>query len=803
MKSLIKLIKYILYFFSTLFVLGLVAVVAIYLYLAPGIPSIETLKDVQLQVPLQVYSQDQRLIAEFGEKHRKPLQYNQIPAQVIQAFLAAEDDRFFEHPGVDYQGLLRAAFQLVMTGQRRQGGSTITMQVARNFFLSSKKTYSRKLNEIILALKIESLLSKQEILELYLNKIYLGHRSYGVGAASYVYYGKPIEKLNLAQVAMIAGLPKAPSRFNPITDPERAVIRRNYVLGRMLELSMISQNEHDEAKGAPVSANLHHALSEVDAPYVAEMARAEAVSRFGDDAYTHGYMIYTTVDSHLQNAANKALQDALQSYDKRHGFKGIEAHLEGSADEWREKLMGKEKFAQLKNAVVAQVYEKSAELMVDDGQTLTLDWSGLSWARQYRDQDHLGPAPKTADEILKPGDLIRIYPEQKEDGSTAWRLAQTPEVSGALVSVASDTGAVLALVGGYDFSLSKFNRAVQAKRQPGSGFKPFIYSAALENGFTAATLINDAPVVFDDPSMESAWRPENYSGQFFGPTRLRYALTQSRNLVSIRILRKLGIKYTLDYISRFGFNPEDLPHDLSLSLGSGAITPMQMAEGYVVLSNGGYHIKPYFIQKITDNQSQSVFEASPLIVCTDTEPNSSKFSQENEPELTNKCAEQVITPQNHYLMNSMMRDVVQFGTATKAKALGRKDIAGKTGTTNDQRDAWFNGFNRRIVTITWVGFDDFKALGRGEVGGRTAIPAWIDFMRVALENQPEELPAMPPGMVTVRIDADTGKPVGANSKNAIFEIFKEEDAPTGPNDTGSDTSQARTVEPLGTVEDPF
>jgi penicillin-binding protein 1A len=790
-------------------ILGTGSLIGAYFYLAPKLPSIETLKDVRLQVPLRIYTRDHKLIAEFGEKRREPLKYADIPTTMVQAFLAAEDDRFFVHPGVDYQGLLRAAFKLLVTGERRQGGSTITMQVARNFFLSSKKTYARKLNEIFLSLKIERLLTKQEILELYLNKIYLGQRAYGVGAASMIYYGKPVEKLELYEIAMIAGLPKAPSRYNPISDPERALIRRDYVLGRLHKLGQISQDEYIQAINTPDTAELHLATTEVEAPYVAEMARKEATDRFGSGAYNDGYKIFTTIDSSKQEAANDALRRALHAYDKRHGYRGVSQHFKKEEDATFENVIAFLKkqpdFPDLTNALVLETREKDADLLLEDGSTLTLDWPGITWARTYRGQDHRGPELKTASEVIKSGDLVKILLDKDKEGNEYWRLAQVPDVSGAFVALSPDNGAILALVGGYDFSISKFNRVIQAKRQPGSGFKAFIYSAALEKGFTTASLINDAPVVFDDDKLESAWRPENYSGRFYGPTRLRYALTHSRNLVSIRLLRKIGIRDTLDYIARFGFNKDELPRDLSLSLGSGAISPLAMAEGYAVLANGGYHVKPYIIDRIEDDKDFVYYQAEPTQVCEDLSPERPQESlmQDDEPKI--QCAERVITKQNHYLMNSMMRDVIQYGTAKSAKVLGRKDLAGKTGTTNDQRDAWFNGFSRRLVAVTWIGFDDFKPLGRGEVGGRAALPAWIDFMREALKNQPEELPELPPGMVTMRVDVDTGKPVGSGSQNAIFEVFREDHAPklTFKGSSGLNLTTGQDAATLEPEEDPF
>ena len=808
MKSFYYLTKYLFFLFLGLIIIGASTLIGTFIYLEPDLPSIETLKDVRLQVPLRIYSADAKLIAEYGEKRREPLQYHEIPEQAIQAFLAAEDDRFFEHPGVDYQGILRAAVQLLLTGERRQGGSTITMQVARNFFLSSKKTYTRKLNEIFLALKIERFLTKQEILELYLNKIYLGHRAYGVGAASMVYYGRPAQKLELPEIAMIAGLPKAPSKFNPITNPTRALIRRDYVLGRMLELNFITKEQYDRAITTPDTASLHQATSEIEAPYVAEMVRAETVNRFGSDAYTNGFKIYTTLDSRLQEAATQALRKALYSYDIRHGYRGPINHSEinesTNPQELQKKIADLPRVADLENAIVTKVSDKTAEAVLGNGESIQLSWEGLAWARPYLDQDKLGPNPKSASDILKPGDLIHLYHETPENGEPYWRLAQIPAVSGAFVAVSPDTGAILALVGGYDYFLSKFNRVTQAKRQPGSGFKAFIYSAALENGFNPASLINDAPIVYEEAGMESAWRPENYSGRFYGPTRLRTALTYSRNLVSIRLLRAMGIKPAIDYITRFGFKEDELPHALSLALGSGEVTPLQMAEGYSVLANGGYHISPYFIGRIENDKDIIIQQTQNEPLCTDEEPQISEVSGTDDIPPP-PCAPRVITEQNYYLMNSMMRDVIQQGTGKLARELGRKDLAGKTGTTNDQRDAWFNGFSRHLVAIAWIGFDDYSPLGRGEVGGRAALPAWIDFMRVALEGVAEEIPELPANMVTVRINADTGEPVGAGEKNSIFEVFRESDLAGLRTTSKGYNSRPGSMRPTSAdpVEDPF
>ncbi len=794
MKLFIKAAKLLAWLGALGLLAGGVTLAALYFYLEPQLPSTENLRNVRFQVPLRVYSADGRLIAEFGEKRRIPLGYDEIPETVIQAFLAAEDDRFFEHPGVDYQGLLRAAVQLALTGERRQGGSTITMQVARNFYLSSEKTFTRKLNEILLALRIEQDLTKEEILELYLNKIYMGQRAYGIGSAAQVYYGKPVGELGLAQVAMIAGLPKAPSRFNPIADPERAVERRDYVLGRMLKLGFISDEMARSAMLQPVTAELHTAQIEAEAPYVAEMVRAEMVERHGADAYTEGFSVYTTIDTRHQLAANTSVRQGLEAYDRRHGYRGPEHRvtLEGEPtdEELESHMAGTAPVAGLRPGLVVRVGDEGAEVYLGRGERVTLKPEAVAWARPYIDENHRGAAPKSLGDVLTAGDLVRVRRGEGEKGSIEWQLAQVPDVAGALVSLDPADGRILALVGGYDFFESKFNRVTQARRQPGSGFKAFIYSAALEAGYTPASVINDAPVVFDDPSLESAWRPENYSGKFFGPTRLRYALTKSRNLVSIRLLREMGVEHAVEHAARFGFDPADLPRNLSLALGSGAVTPLQMASAYAVLANGGYRVAPYFIDRVEDSEGSVIYAAGPARVCEAcVQESAAPETAPGEPGAPSPpIAPRVISPQNHYLMNSMMRDVITRGTARQARSLGRGDLAGKTGTTNEQRDAWFNGFNHAVVAVAWVGFDSSRPLGRGEVGGKAALPIWISYMEEALQGVEEKPLRMPPGMVTVRIDPNTGKRASAGQADAIFEVFRAEHAPGEVAESGGGTA---------------
>ncbi len=763
-------------------------------YVLPKLPEIETLRDVQFQTPLRVYSQNHSLIAEFGEKRRIPVTIDQVPEQMIQAILAAEDDRFYEHPGVDWQGIVRAVISLIKTGEKKQGGSTITMQVAKNFFLSREKTYIRKLNEIFLALKIEKELSKNEILELYLNKIFLGQRAYGIATAAHIYYGRTLQELSLPQFAMLAGLPKAPSSTNPVTNPDAAKNRRQYVLDRMLHVGFINKEQHKLAVDAKISSSLHATKIELEASYIAEMVRADLTEKYGQDAYINGLNVYTTILDKNQHAANLAVKKALLEYDERHGYRGREANydLNTHKDEasWGKLLNSFSVIADLYPALVVGVFDKSISVYLSSIGVVEIEWPGISWARKYLSENRRAAAPKTAAEIVSTGDIIRI----SEDSEGQWRLSQIPEVEGGLVSLDPDNGSTLALVGGFDFFRSKFNRVLQAKRQPGSGFKPFIYSSALAAGETAASIINDAPVVFDDPGIAAEWRPENYGHDYKGPMRLRKALTQSRNLVSIRLLNKVGVPFALEHVARFGFDTNQLPKNLSLALGSGEITPWEQARAYSVFANGGYKVEPYYIERIEDANGNILFQADPKIVCHDCNTidktqhiNNETLSNTND--LTTgdmeirhpepRFAERVVEERNIWIMNTITRDVVQFGTGRRALSLGRKDLSGKTGTTNDQRDAWFCGFNGDVVTIAWVGFDKFLPLGSRETGARAALPMWIEYMKTALEGLPENILPRPEGLVNVRINPSTGKPARSDNPDAIFEVFRAENAPEG------------------------
>ncbi|MGI9228780.1 MAG: penicillin-binding protein 1A [Gammaproteobacteria bacterium] len=789
---------------------GLAAVLAVTLYIVPGLPDIDSLRDVRMQVPLRIYSRGNRsLIAEYGQKRRIPVPIETAPRQLIDAFIATEDERYFDHPGVDIRGLTRAAVSLLEAGGTiREGGSTITMQVARNFFLTRERSYIRKLNEIYLAIKIEAALSKEEILELYINKIYLGQRAYGVGAAARVYYGANINELTLAQYAMIAGLPKAPSANNPVSNPEGARERRDHVLRRMLKTGKITAAEFDPAVVAPLTASLHSAGTELEAPYAAEMVRKYMVEQYGDEAYTAGYIVTTTIVEKNQHAANRALQKALLEYDKRHGYRGHERRYNLSPtageEEWKQLLQPYSPIGPLYPALVTHVGEQTVSAYLAGIGSIDIEWSGLKWARRYITENVLGPAPKTAADILRPGAVIRIT----ENKGGNWLLSQIPDAEGALVSLEPDSGAALAVVGGFDFYRSKFNRVAQATRQPGSGFKPFIYSAAIANGFSAASIINDAPVVFDDPSIGEQWRPQNYSRRTFGPTSLREALRKSRNLVSIRLLERIGVKRALDHIGKFGFDTDKMPHNLSLALGTGVITPWQLAGAYSVLANGGYRITPYFIEKIVTHEGDTIYQANPERVCRDCEikvavpevvpkvvpetmvtlaaPDAVAavtgtdivplLPDETETgDIAPRYAERAVDEENIWIMHSLLRDVIKRGTGVRAyRELGREDLAGKTGTTNDQRDAWFAGFNTKVVAIAWVGFDRFQALGNNEVGGKAALPMWIEYMRVALKGIPHSVMERPAGLVNIRIDPKAGCKTHSTDPGTVFEVFKPE-----------------------------
>lgn len=734
----------------TMVMLGLLLVTVAILYLDTGLPNVSEIKNIPLHQPLRILSADDKLIAEFGNQRRNPITYEEIPQHFIQAIISTEDKHFFEHHGVDIMGLGRAVLSLIKTGKKSQGGSTITMQLARNYFLTPERTYIRKIKEILLAIKLERMLSKEEILTLYSNKIYLGHRAYGIAAASQVYYGKKVNELNLAQIAMLAGLPKAPSSINPLANAHAAKKRRNYVLRRMWEEGFIEEAAYKKAVKMPLTAKYHGTQVEVEAPYFAEMVRQAVVEQFGEHAYQQGLVITTTLLSTAQLSAKNSLEEQLLSYDRRHGYRGPVGHFSvADISEALIKLNDLPRPHPLVPALVLKANASEAEVLLAKGTKTKIHLGDVRWARAYINEDSQGKTPSSVESVIPVGSLIYLRPKDK-----GFELAQIPDINGAFVALSPQTGGIQALVGGYDYSLSKYNRVTQAKRQPGSNFKPFVYSAALEDGMTAATLINDAPVVYEDRNLDTVWRPENFSGQFYGPTRLRTALIQSRNLVSIRILKRLGLQKVISHAKRFGFEDDALPRNLSLALGSGVVSPLQLASAYAVFANGGYKKTPFYIQKIVDSQDNLLFNYI-------------------EPEQ----AERVIDEGVAFVMNSMLRDVIQQGTATRARVLKREDLAGKTGTTNDQTDAWFTGYHPEMVASVWIGFDSPRPLGHFEVGGRAALPAWIDFMKPLLPNLSVIKAEPPAGIMSVRIDPKTGLLASFDNPDAIYEYFQVENVP--------------------------
>ena len=829
---------------------------ATYYYLAPTLPEVAQLRDVRLQVPLRIYTRDGRLLAQIGEQRRIPVRFEEVPKQVVNAFLAAEDDRFFSHGGIDSWGLVRALIVTAVTHEARQGGSTITMQLARNMFLTPEKELRRKLREIFLAFRIESEFSKQEILTLYLNKIFLGERAYGVAAAAEVYYGKDLQELSIAEIATIAALPKAPSTLNPIANPERARQRRAYVLRRMLEKRYITSAEHDAATAAPIETTEHGARVEVEAPYVDEMVRAELADKYGEELYSAGYEVRTTIDSRLQRAADWSLRAALLEYDRRHGWRGASGHAARPPADGREAAQMLEHFVPvggLLPAVIESVAARSAAALGKDGRRYLLPWeTGLAWARRADRNGVPGAPPRQPADVVTPGDVVYLLPA----GGGAALLAQVPLVQGAFVSLDPQDGAITALAGGFDFYASKFNRVVQAKRQPGSSFKPFIYSGALERGFTPATVILDAPVVIEGAGLEEMWRPENDARTFYGPTRLRDALARSRNLVSIRILRALGVDYALGYASRFGFDADELPHNLTLALGTAQLTPLEMASGFAVFANSGFRVRPYLVERVTDAGGATLSRADPVVACLECAvpidpplpppPESAAPGADaapagtpspspaavpaplalerptphpvgaNAPGVTRLAdlgdgatvpgakhlAPRVISAANAYLMTDLMRDVIRRGTARRALALKRDDIAGKTGTTNDRRDTWFSGFNADIVATAWVGFDQERSLGAGEEGGHTALPMWVYFMGEALAGRPEHRLPQPEGIVSARISPATGELVRGSDPDAIFELFLAGKLP-GAGGVAGDGAGLSSAKPGDKAEEPI
>jgi penicillin-binding protein 1A len=837
--------------------LAFLGLIAIYISLKDDLPSVESLREVKWQTPMQIYSSDGKLISQFGEKKRIPLTLDQMPQQLINAILATEDDRFYYHFGVDPVGMGRAILGQLM-GKNRGGASTITMQVARNFFLTREQTYLRKIKEIFISFHIEHLLTKDEILTLYMNKIALGHRAYGFGAAAQVYYGKDVNELTLAQIAVLAGLPKAPSTLNPISRPDRAKARRTVVLQRMLVSNYITTEEFEQANKAPITARRHGTEIELNAPYIAEMAHQQVLEKFTkDEAYSNGFKVYTTISSKWQAAAQQAVTENLKDYDQRHGYRGPLKSLRPTVEinttakdnqaavsvkqtpltqnEILLALQSIENYQNLIPAVVTQVNEKQVSIAVRTEKNTLLSgvipWHGMAWAREYITDQKQGTPPQNAQQILHYGDVVYVEKipnepngfsakQNKSTQTVLYKLSQLPAASSALVAISPDNGAIEALVGGFSFKQSQYNRAIQAKRQVGSNIKPFIYSAALDNGFTLATLVNDAPINQWDKSSGVVWRPKNSPPTYVGPIRVRLALARSKNVIAVRLLRKVGLDKVIDYLSLFGFSPDDLPRNESLALGSASLTPLEVATGFATFANGGFLVKPYLIDHIEDAFGNIIYQANPTIACDDcvnkkndqqlistpTELNSDLTAQTDnshtetissaQPTTSPPLAERVISKQNAFLITEALNSAIWGadwstkpgwqGTGWRARALKRRDIAGKTGTTNEAKDAWFSGFSRRIVATSWIGFDNpernlgqttfNKNLGRDQItgkefGAKSAQPAWIRFMKVVLNDLPYEPFQQPEGIISVRIDKATGKLTKKTDNSSLFEYF--------------------------------
>ena len=734
---------------------------AAYLYLAPLLPEAETYRSVRLETPLRIYTSDGRLIDEIGNR-RNPVQFNDIPDVLIDALIATEDVRFYSHPGVDIQSLIRGFYGFII-GRRLGGGSTITMQLANNLSFDNDNVYLRKLKEIPFALQIQRELTKEEILTLYLNTIYFGAGADGIGAAAFVYYGKPVEELTLAESAMMVSLLPCPSTCNPFSNPARALDRRRTRLANMLKEGMISNDEFNEANDAPITANRRNRNIEVSAPYVAEMVRKTIYDQFGEATYSMGFEVITSIDGNLQLAANEAVTNGLETYyDKRHGYRGVDTNYpptqENAIPNWSEQLTSIPTYGNQEPAIVVSVQERTFEALTKGGEIVTIPWEGMSWAYAFIDRNNMWPPPDAASDLVKIGDLVRIKLDEEGD----WELGQVPEVQGALVSMSPKNGAILALVGGYDFRRSQVNR-VTTPRPPGSNFKPFLYGAALENGYSAASVINDAPIT------RGSYRPNNYENNFLGPITLRYALKESRNVPAVRLYDLIGSAKVLEFASKFGFQTQNFPtNDLTVALGSQDVQPLELVTGYSSIANGGFKVNPWFIEKVTSELDGVLYQSDPLVVCENC----------NATDSTTKIAPRIMDPRIAYILNSMLESVITEGSGNRVyRELGRDDLRGKTGTTNGPQELWFSGFNKNIATTVFVGLDQPEPLGEREQGATVAVPIWIDFMREALKDEPETTMSRPDGIVDLLIDQNSGNPTTPGDPNAVFEYFRSENAP--------------------------
>ena len=819
-----RLVRFVLVGVFGLLLAGVFALACTYVFLAPSLPTADTMHKVELQVPLRVYTRSGGLISQIGEQRRIPVTYDEIPEVVRHAVLAAEDDRFFEHSGVDWIGVARAAMVNVATADLGQGGSTITQQAARNMFLSLDKTLRRKLSEVFVTYRMEKDFTKEQILATYLNVIFFGQRSYGIAAAAETFYGKPLSDVSVSEAATLAGIIQLPSRYNPVSNPKAAEMRRSYVLRRMTSLGYIDEETAKKAAAEPIASRGFAPLYDVEAPYVAELVRQDIVNRFGAAAVNAGYKVFTTVDSRLQTAANRALRIGLVEYDRRHGYRGPLATVKlppsySPAD--LDSLLAKHgSISLLQTAVVTRVADTGAEVYIRGIGAARVNWDGMSWARKTSKSGGLGAVPRKAADIVAPGDIVYVITDRR---GTA-QLAQMPDVQGALVAMDPEDGAVVSLVGGFDFYGNRFNRVTQAKRQPGSVFKPFLYSAALESGFTPASIILDMPIVLENAGEEDNWRPENSNREFGGPTRLREALVWSRNLVSIRILQNIGLEAAIEHATKFGFDRKSFPRDLTIALGTQLTSPLEMATGFSVFANGGFKVDPYFINRIVDSSGKVIFEATPRLACleceeaaqvpvfrqvavpaqgTDTEgvaPDASEpvylphiHEADAPPALqqlarlqgglgylpADRLAPRVISPQNAWLMTNMMQDVVRRGTARRTRALGRDDLAGKTGTNGD-RDTWFSGFNHQLEATVWAGFDNERSMGQNEEGASVAVPIWMHFMREALRAVPSDTLERPAGLIDLKISPYTGALADPLNPEAIYETFMLQHQPRLP-----------------------
>ncbi len=776
---------------------GVFGLSGVFLYLNPQIPTAESYRHVKLETPLRVFSEDGALLGEFGERRLIPVSLDQAPPLFLSAVLDTEDKRFYEHSGIDFISLSNDVVGLMhdlLTGGSLGGGaSTITMQLARNVSFTLERRVLRKLKEMLLALKVERELTKDEILELYINVVPFGKRAYGAQAAALTYYGKTLGELSLPQLAMLAGIPKAPTAGNPINGPERALRRRNLVLSRMHSQGSIDEAQYRAAVDAPITARMFNREVDVAAPFAAEWVRQQLIAEF-PDLYSGGYEVFTTLDSSLQAAATRALRKGLTGYDRRHGYRGPEARFD-SAEEAVDALAGLPTFAGLAPAAVVEVTDEHLVATFADGSSALVPLEGMRWARPFLGVDALGRSPDKPADVAQVGDLIRLQPVEE-----GWRLAQLPKIQGALVSIDPDTGDVLALDGGFDFAMNQYNHALQAARQPGSGFKPFVYSAALDKGITPASVFMDAPLVFNDSNLEALYRPSNDNERYNGPTRLREGLYRSINLVSMRVLLEVGAGPTLEYVRRFGFDTSTFPRNTQLAIGGGtmAVTPIEMAAAYAVFANGGFRVTPHIVNRVVDIDGNTVFETNHPQACRDCDEAPPDLPEEEPVNLEDLIAARnevgiepavrVLDERNAYIMHSMLRDVIRRGTGRRALALERDDLAGKTGTTDDAADTWFNGYNPDVVTTVWVGFPDHSPLGEGAYGSNTPLPIWIDYMEVALRERAESYPAQPAGVMTVKIDPETGEPAANDQEEAIFEYFLAEYAPRSGSRGGVDSS---------------